>query len=176
MGRTIAPICLAALAVIGVCAPARSQEIEAPCQLCANKAASTVQGQSTPLTIRVDTSLVFDRLILAGAGSGTAELRPDGSVRTTGSVGSIGQRAVVGEVTIEGEPGRFVRVSLPQAISLYGYSGGTIRVEAIESDLGAMPKLDEQGRLTFRFGGVVRVDGDLDGDFRGDLPIDVEYF
>jgi len=30
--------------------------------------------------------------------------------------------------------------------------------------------------LSFRFGGILRVSGDLDGEFRGDVPIDVEYF
>ena len=31
------------------------------------------------------------------------------------------------------------------------------------------------GNLTFRFGGRVQISGDADGDYRGDLPITVEY-
>jgi len=38
-----------------------------------------------------------------------------------------------------------------------------------------MPRLDSGGKLTFRFGGRIRVTGNADGDFRGDLPITVEY-
>ena len=38
-----------------------------------------------------------------------------------------------------------------------------------------MPRLDGDGRLSFRFGGVLQVSGDLDGEFRGDVPIDVDY-
>jgi hypothetical protein len=39
-----------------------------------------------------------------------------------------------------------------------------------------MPRLDGNGRLSFRFGGIVAVSGDLDGEFRGDVAIDVDYF
>jgi hypothetical protein len=38
-----------------------------------------------------------------------------------------------------------------------------------------MPKLDSAGNLKFRFGGRIRLSGSSDGDFRGDLPITVEY-
>lgn len=112
---------------------------------------------------------------MGGSGSGSAELRPDGTARISGSIASIGTRAMVGEVTVQGEPGRYVRVSLPPAIILYGYSGGSLRVDSIETSVNDLARLDSEGRLTFRFGGVIRVDGDVDGEFRGDLPIDVDY-
>jgi hypothetical protein len=83
---------------------------------------------------------------------------------------------MVGEVTVRGEPGRIVRVGLPDRIELYGLAGGSIHLESIQSDLPPMPRLDANGRLSFRFGGVLRITGDLDGEFRGDVPIDVEYF
>jgi hypothetical protein len=38
-----------------------------------------------------------------------------------------------------------------------------------------MPRLDSSGTLTFRFGGRIRITGDADGDYRGDLPISAEY-
>lgn len=176
MGRSFAPVYLAAIAVMGFSSPASAQEIAAPCQLCSDTKVAPDSQPAKPLSLQIDTSMVFDRLILTGSGSGTAELRADGSIRTTGSVASVGRRAVVGEVSIQGEPGRYVRVSLPPSVTLFGFAGGTIRVESIDSDLGGMPRLDSQGRLTFRIGGIVRIDGDLDGEFRGDLPIDVEYF
>jgi len=83
---------------------------------------------------------------------------------------------MVGEVVIRGEAGRMVRVTLPERIELFGLSGGSIRLESIESDLPPMPRLDGEGRLSFRFGGILRVTGEADGEFRGDVPIDVEYF
>jgi hypothetical protein len=67
-------------------------------------------------------------------------------------------------------------VTLPDAIELRGLSGGSIRVESIRSDLPDMPRLDGNGTLRFRFGGVVKLVGDVDGEFRGEVPVDVEYF
>ena len=82
---------------------------------------------------------------------------------------------MVGEVVIRGEPGRLVRVDLPDRIELFGRACGTIRLESIKSNLPQMPRLDGNGRLSFRFGGVLRVSGDVDGEFRGEIPIDVDY-
>ena len=129
-----------------------------------------------PVSLDVEASLDFDRLILAGAGEGSAELSPDGARAVTGSITAIGARAMVGEVVIKGEPGRIVRVALPDRIELYSFAGGAIQLESIRSDLPPMARLDGEGRLSFQFGGILRVSGDLDGEFRGDIPIDVEYF
>ena len=82
---------------------------------------------------------------------------------------------MVGEVVIRGEPGRYVRIELPRQIELHGFSGGTIRLESVRSDLPQMPRLDGNGRLRFRVGGVLQLTGDLSGDFRGDVPIEVDY-
>lgn len=177
MGRWLILPIPAALAAMGLAVPGAAQDAAVPCALCAPSQTSPVEdAPKTPLTVQVDTSLQFDRLIIASAGSGRAEIWPDGTGRTSGSIASMGARTMVGEVTVRGEPNRYVRVTLPAGITLMGLSGGAIRVAAIKSDLTAMPKLDSEGRLTFRFGGVVEVDGDFDGEFRGDLPIDVDYF
>jgi len=64
---------------------------------------------------------------------------------------------------------------LPPRIELQGYSGGTIRLESLRSNLPQMPRLDDNGRLRFRVGGVLQVSGDLSGSFRGDVPIEVDY-
>jgi 2-keto-4-pentenoate hydratase/2-oxohepta-3-ene-1,7-dioic acid hydratase in catechol pathway len=43
-------------------------------------------------------------------------------------------------------------------------------------NLPPAPRLDTNGRLNFRFGGIVRLTGDTDGEFRGDVRVNVEYF
>ena len=128
------------------------------------------------MQLAVEARLNFDQLILAGSGAGSAELRPDGSRVATGSVTAITARAMAGEVSIRGEPGRQVRIELPGNIELIGFNGGSIRLESIRSDLPPDPRLDSNGRLSFRFGGIVRVSGDSDGEFRGDVRVNVEYF
>jgi hypothetical protein len=176
MGRGPTLACLALIGALGLAAPGLSQESGAPCRLCGAAPQLTEEKPAAPVTLDVEASLDFDRLILTGTGGGSAELGPDGSRNVSGSVTAISARAMVGEVVIRGEPGRAVRIELPQSIELHGFSGGSIRLESIRSDLPPMPRLDANGRLNFRFGGIIRVSGDLDGEFRGDVTIDVQYF
>ena len=176
MGRTPALIALAALSAMGSTAPAQSPDVSAPCRLCDPSESAGQVAPSAPVTLDVQTSLDFDRLILAGGGDGSAELGPDGSRHVTGSITAISARAMVGAVVIRGEPGRLVRIALPDRIILTGLSGGTITVDTIRSDLPGMPRLGADGSLSFRFGGILRASGELDGEFRGDVPIDVEYY
>jgi hypothetical protein len=173
MGRSKPiPLVVAALAaaVVGS-SPSNGQ-----CRLC--KKPELTRDLSTnkdDVSLQIDTSLNFDRLILGGTGEGTAEIRPDGSSSAQGAVAGVSARAVVGSARVHGEPGRAVRVELPSRIQLYSLSGGQLIVDDVSSDLPAMPRLDSAGNLSFRFGGRVRITGDSAGDYRGDLPITVEY-
>jgi hypothetical protein len=164
-----------ALAAMGLAAPALPQDVQAPCRLCDPATSSIEDDPAAPLSLDVEAELDFDRLILAGAGSGSAELGPDGTRIVSGTVTAISARAMVGEIIIRGEPGRMIRVDLPRNIELWGFNGGSIQIDSIRSDLPAMPRLDSNGKLSFRLGGVIRVSGDTDGQFRGDLRIDVDY-
>jgi hypothetical protein len=149
---------------------------EAQCRLCSTP--STGPDQKTdgrPIELQIESSLSFDQLVLSGAGQGSAVIRPDGSSSATGAIDSISARAMVGSATVHGEPGRAVRVELPRRITLYSLSGGQIIFDDVASDLPSLPRLDSAGNLTFRFGGRLTVSGDADGDYRGDLPITVEY-
>jgi hypothetical protein len=123
----------------------------------------------------VEASLDFDRLIFSGTGFGAATMRPDGSNGAEGVVTSVGPRARVGTVLVHGAPGRALRIQLPHRIELYSLSGGRITLDQVSTDLPAEPRLDAAGNLSFRFGGRLVVSGDSDGQYRGDLPITVEY-
>jgi hypothetical protein len=48
-------------------------------------------------------------------------------------------------------------------------------LDDVKTDLPALPRLDAAGNLSFRFGGKLLVTGDADGQYRGDLPITVDY-
>lgn len=169
-------LAVALFAALALAAPASSQDAGAPCRLCETVPGNDNAKPAAPVSLDVETSLDFDRLILAGAGGGSAEIGPDGSRSVSGSITAIGARAMVGHVTIRGEPGRSVRIMLPDRIEMTGLSGGTIALESIRSDLSAAPRLGSDGSLSFRFGGILHVSGDVDGEFRGDVPIDVDYF
>jgi hypothetical protein len=102
-------------------------------------------------------------------------LLPDGERSATGSVATVSASAMVGSVTVHGEPNRAIRIEMPGSIQLYSLNGGRITVDRLETDLSGMPRLDPGGNLTFRFGGRLQISGDADGDYRGEVPITVEY-
>ena len=162
---------LAAAALLAAAPSARAQ-----CRLCETPTTDPVQEDSEgKIDLQIDAALDFDRLIVSGAGEGSATLLPDGTRQVSGSVEAIGLRAMVGEASVRGEPGRTVRIDLPGRIELYSLSGGQIIIDELVTDLPGVPKLDSAGTLKFRFGGRIRLSGSNDGDFRGDLPLTVEY-
>ena len=174
-GRPSAHFVLALLGASALAAPALPQDVTAPCSLCAPAPSMADEKPAAPVKLDVEVNLDFDRLVLIGNGDGQAELGPDGARNVSGSIGAISARAMVGEVVIRGEPNRYVRIELPRRIELQGFSGGEIRLESVRSDLPQMPRLDGNGRLRFRVGGVLHVTGDVSGEFRGDVTIDVDY-
>lgn len=173
MGRVrFLAVMIAGLAVTAVHAsPAGAQ-----CRLC-EKATTTREEPSEQDQVRleIETSLNFDRLILFGEGEGAAVIRPDGSRAAEGTVADISPRAMVGSAVVHGEAGRTVRVELPRRIELYSLGGGRISFDDVASDLPSLPRLDSAGNLSFHFGGRIRITGDAEGEYRGDLPITVEY-
>jgi Domain of unknown function (DUF4402) len=155
---------------------AAADDARAQCRLCETPTtAPQAEASGGPIALRIDASLDFDRIVVMGPGEGSATLLPDGTRQVSGSVEAISGRAMVGEASVEGEPGRLVRIDLPARIDLHSVSGGRISIDKILTDLPEAPRLDSAGKLRFRFGGRIRVSGTSDGDFRGDLPVTVEY-
>lgn len=152
------------------------ERAEAQCRLCDVPTTSRDErGDGAPIALEIETSLSFDRLVLLGEGDGSAVIRPDGSTSSLGTIGAVGPRAMVGSAVVRGEPNRTVRVELPQSIVLHSTGGRSISFDDVVSDLPGLPRLDSGGTLRFRFGGRLRISGEAEGDYRGDLPITVEY-
>ncbi len=148
---------------------------EAQCRLCTT-ATTTPQADATaPVALQVEANLDFDRIVLAGSGDGSATLNPDGSRHTSGTIVSIGGRAMVGSIMVRGEPGRAVRVTLPGRIALHGLTGTDIAIDSVTNDLPGAPRIGADGTLAFRIGGALHVTGEVDGGYRGDFNVDVDY-
>lgn len=163
---------LASAALVG----GASSPVGAQCRLCSTPTTDVRQdGDSGPIQLEVQTRLDFDRLVMLGDGSGSATLLPSGETSASGSVATVSARAMVGSVTVHGQPNRTVRVELPQRIELYSVGGASIAIDRIETDLPGVPMLDSAGNLSFRFGGRLQITGDSEGEYRGDVPITVEY-
>jgi hypothetical protein len=148
----------------------------AQCRLCSTPTTAPQETQGgAKVALDVQTSLNFDQLIVDGSGTGTATIRPDGSSQNAGAVADVSRRAMVGTVVLHGEAGRSIRVDMPSRIVLHSLGGGEVSFDNVVTDLPSLPRLDSRGELTFRFGGRLRVTGDAEGQYDGDLPITAEY-
>lgn len=150
--------------------------VEAQCRLCSQSTAvGTAAAPPGDVALQIETDLSFDRLVLSGAGQGAATIRPSGANSAEGAVLEVGPRATMGTVTVHGEANRSVSVDVPHRVDLYSSGGGRITLLDVTTDLPPSPRLDVAGNLSFRFGGRLEISGNDDGQYRGDLPITVEY-
>lgn len=164
---------LAAAAIMLAGAP---DAATAQCRLCSKPVTELMESDgSDRIQIEVATILDFDRLVLLGGGGGAATLLPNGERSASGSIATLSAKAMVGSVTVRGEPGRILRIEMPRRIDLHSIAGGSIAIDDIETDLSGLPKLDSAGNLSFQFGGRLTILGDADGEYRGDVPITVDY-
>ena len=149
----------------------------AQCMLCAQDTPESAAARKaeTPLRVDVETQLDMGR-VAVGTMGGEVEVDPvSGARRVRGDVVDLGGFALTGVVTVRGEPGAEVRVILPATVDLEGGHGRTARVTGLVTDLSAAPRLGADGRLQFRFGGRLQIAGLDDGDYRGRIPVTVEY-
>ncbi len=149
----------------------------AQCLLCAQDKAAGIGARKAEVPLRVDVETRLDMgRVAVGAMGGEVEIDPaSGARRVRGDVVDLGGFALTGTVTVRGEPGAEVRVILPASVDLESDHGRTARVTGLVTDLSAAPRLGADGRLQFRFGGRLQVAGLDDGDYRGRVPVTVEY-
>ena len=151
----------------------------APCQLCGETLPADdrpiADDIELPLRIEISAQLDFSR-IATGRGGGSVVVDPvSGQRRISGDLRDLGGMALTGEAMVSGTPGRAVRVAIPPEILLDGDQGRLARVVDVTTNPGPAPRLGPDGRLRFRFGGRLAVASDDDGNYRGRIPISVEY-
>jgi hypothetical protein len=157
-------------------------ELQAQCRLCAASAQTGSLSKTTsgkpeiPLQIEITADLDFSRMALLSGSGGVVSIDPmTGNKQIRGSIANLGGMALHGEGRLTGEPGRSVRISLPERIQLSAANGSTAELEKLETNLPALTRLDQAGRLTFAFGGQLRVRGHASGQFRGRIVITADY-
>lgn len=165
---------LLAMLLSGASMPAMAQ-----CRLCpqvADDQAAKKHDPVAPISIRVDTELDFSRMIIATAQSGTAKIDArSGNRSVSGGLSELGGIPLRGTVRITGEPRRRVRVSMPAQVELTAPGGGIARLVDLRTDLSGAPHIKPDGELEFGFGGTLQVSAGQAGDYRGRIPIDVDY-
>jgi len=157
------------------------QSAYAECRLCAIPAGGEVgsasdQKTEKPLRIEITTNLNFSRLALLNRAGGEVSIDPvSGYRRISGALTDLGGMSLSGEGRLEGEPGRYVRVTMPERITLNAPNGSVAELVKLDTNLPAQAQLDRDGRLSFTFGGNLRVSGSSSGQFRGRIAITAEY-
>jgi hypothetical protein len=152
-------------------APANGQD---GCRLCYSDVAG--KPGERPLALEIFTDLNFARLALAGRDGGSAEVdAASGSKRTGGGVVNLGGMPVTGRGRVTGEPLREVRIVLPSTVPMTAPDGGSAELTGFTTDLPGRPTLDANGELTFSFGARLVLRGARGGNYRGRIPITVEY-
>jgi hypothetical protein len=177
LGLRLVALPFVVLAATGLGVPARAQNSgTAPCRLCSATPDDSINARPvTPLRLEVETRLDFDKIIFGGNGSAVLALSPGGATRLSGAATAAGARAMPGTVLVRGEPGRAVRIELPPEVRLFGDGSGSIRIDSLVTDLASFPRIGDDGTLSFRFGGDLRLSGDSDGAYRGTIDITIEY-
>lgn len=147
--------------------------VQADCRLCYGE--SSKPGERA-LTLEIFADLNFARLALTGRDGGSAEVdAASGSKRTGGSVMNLGGMAVTGRGRVTGVPLKEVRIDLPQSVPMTAPDGGTAELTGFTTDLPSRPTLDANGELTFSFGARMVLRNGHGGNYRGRIPITVDY-
>lgn len=148
----------------------------AQCRLCPPAGETAARQAERPLSIEVETGIDFSRVAVASAGGGRVEVdAASGRRRVSGGLVDLGGMALSGSVRLSGEPGRGVRISLPERVMLTAPDGSVAELSDIVTDLPPMPRLGPDGRLRFAFGGQLQIKGQVSGNFRGRIPIVADY-
>ncbi|MBB5684070.1 DUF4402 domain-containing protein [Sphingobium boeckii] len=151
----------------------------AQCQLCGPAETAILSDQTQPdrpLTIEIESGIDFSRVAIVGQGGGVVALDAHSGGRlVSGALVDLGGMGYSGTVRLSGDPGRLIRVEMPQSAILSAPDGSIAELRDIVTDLQPTPRLGPDGRLSFRFGGRLTVNGQVSGDLRGRIAIRADY-
>lgn len=158
-----------AATVLLVVLPARAQD---DCRLCY---AESAPGER-PLNLEIWTDLSFARLALLSRSGGSAAVDAQtGGKSTQGDLISLGGSPVTGRGKITGVPLRPVRIDLPAQVPMTTPDGARAELVDFTTNLPHRPALDANGELEFTFGARLVVKSGTGGNYRGRIPITVDY-
>lgn len=171
MGRIVAS--LAAAACTAALSPAfAAGKVE--CKLCVE--AREAAKERAPIELHIESGISFSRMALVNHGEGEAEIDPlTGRKIVRNNLIDLGGIAFSGRALVTGEPLQPIRVDLPRSVILHSPGGGEAELTDFVTDLPDLPVLDASGSLEFSFGGRLRTRGGGAGNFRGRIPIRVDY-
>jgi hypothetical protein len=162
---------LLAAALLLPAAPATGQ---ADCRLC--YAEPGAKRGERPLTIEIWADLSFARLALTSRSGGSAQVdAQSGGKSTQGDMIDLGGAPITGRGRITGIPLRAVRIDLPLRVPMTTPDGASAELVDFTTNLPPHPRLDANGALEFTFGARLVVKSGRGGNYRGRIPISVDY-
>lgn len=169
---------LIAAALIAVSAPASASGDELrPVDSPAEPRSILDPGEGRPLTIAIESGIQFSMLGLRGKYDGDAAIDPQtGQKRVGPQMIDLGGMAFQGKAKVTGDPLRPVRIDMPPSVTLRSPSGDVAELTDFRTDLNGVALLDANGELVFNFGATLTSKEAAGGNFRGRIPIRVEYF
>ena len=148
---------------------------ETLCTLCEKFSDKSADGEQ-PLRIEIISGLDFSRMALAGSEDGSARIDPaTGSKVTNQGLIDLGGMSFQGRARVTGTALRQVRIELPHQVTLSSPMGEQAELTDFVSDVPAISLLDARGTLEFQFGARLSTMDAAGGNFRGRIPIRVDY-
>lgn len=143
-----------------------------------NNASQTgIDNRNVPLRIDIESGIDFSRSALRGKMDGDALIDPQTGEKIVGpNMIDLGGLAFQGRARVVGKPMQPVRIVLPTSVILSTANGTKAELTDFKTDIQGIPVLDANGELTFRFGARISTIQAGGGNFRGRIPIRVEYF
>lgn len=134
-------------------------------------------GEGRALAISIESGITFSRLGLRGKEDGEAAIDPQTGAKKVGTnMIDLGGVSFQGKARITGKPLKPVRIELPHIVRLRSPSGAEAELRDFTTDLPPVAMLDAEGRLEFSFGATISSKDAQGGNFRGRIPIRVEYY
>jgi hypothetical protein len=136
-----------------------------------------VRSTERPLSITIESGLQVGRVGLTGQQDGNAAIDPQtGAKRVGPNMIDLGGLSFQGKATITGQPFKPVRIELPPSVMLHSPSGAEAELSDFRTDLPPVAVLNADGVLEFSFGATLSSKDVQGGDFRGRIPIRVDYY
>ncbi len=130
------------------------------------------------LNIAIESDVDFGRVVVLQRGDGRVLLDLEtGEKRLIGDLEDLGGMPITGRASVTGAPFEPLRIILPGTVSMRDASGGQAMLRDFVTNLPALPTLDANGQLSFKFSGtlVLNAQTEASGLLRGRVPITVEY-
>lgn len=177
MTRT-GPILAAALLAVAASASGQGQGNGNGNGSSGNNASQNGQDhRNIPLRISIESGMDFSRSALRGTMDGDALIDPQTGEKIVGpNMIDLGGFAYQGRARVTGKPLQPVRIDLPVSVTLRSTKGAKAELTDFTTDIPGVAMLDANGELTFRFGARISTIEARGGNFRGRIPIRVEYF